>query len=202
MADLEGVLNPGTFGSVLVAVLAGVAVAAAAGLRAFLPLLVVGSASRLGLFHLDPSFAFLENGVVLGALAVAAAVEIAADKIPVLDHGLDVAATFVRPAAGFVAAMAVMGELPRPAAAGLALVMAVLTLGAHVVHAKTRVVSTLTTAGIGNPFLSGFEDVASGAFSVLAVLAPVVGALMVLSLAILVWRLTGLLRRGRRKPAS
>ncbi len=188
-------MSPETAGSLLVAVLAGIALAAATGLRAFLPLLVVGLAARGGVFHLNPDFAFLSGNVALVALAVATVVEVAGDKVPVLDHVLDVGGTFVRPAAAFLAGLAVLGRFPEPVAVALALFFAVISLGTHLGHAKTRVGSTVMTAGIGNPFLSFLEDGIAAALSVLAVLAPLVAALLVAGLAVLVWRLVGRLRR-------
>ena len=185
-----------TPGVVLVSVLAGVALAAAAGLRAFLPLLAVGIGARLGLIHPHEGFAFLGSNAALIALAVAAVLEMTADKIPLVDHLLDLASGFVRPAAGFLAAMAVMGDLPDAVAVSLALVLAVLTLGTHVVHAKTRLGSTVATAGFGNPVLSFFEDLVSGVVSALAVLAPLLAGVLVLGVAYFLWRGLGRRRNG------
>ena len=191
-----------TGGAIVVAVLAGVALAAAAGLRAFLPLLVVGVASRLHLFHLNPDLAYLESNTALIALAVAAVVELAADKIPLVDHGLDAISVFVRPAAGFLAGLAVLGRLPEPVAVAVALFFAMITLGTHLAHSKTRVGSTLVTAGFGNPFLSVFEDLVSALLSILAVVAPILAALLVFGLAAVFWRLVRRLRRRRIPPAE
>lgn len=77
----------------LLALTAGVGVAAACGLRAFLPLLFLGVAARLGVIHLRPGSEWLAADVALAALAVATVVEVAADKIPVVDHALDAIGT-------------------------------------------------------------------------------------------------------------
>jgi len=190
-------MNPETGGALAISILAGIALAAAAGLRAFLPLLAVGIGSKLGLITLSDKFDFLGSDVAVVALAVAALVELAADKIPLVDHGLDAIATFVRPAAGFLAAMAVMGDLPDPLAIVLALFFAMITLGTHLGKAQTRAASTATTAGFGNPVVSAVEDGVSAGLSVLAVVAPLIAAVLVFGLLFFMWRLLRRIRRLR-----
>jgi hypothetical protein len=186
-----------TLGALIVALCAGIALAAAAGLRAFLPLLVLAVGARMGLVDLHHRVAFLESDIALVALILATLLETGADKIPLLDHGLDAVGTFVRPVVGFLAGLAVLADVPQPLAIGLALVLAMLTLGTHLEHAKVRAGSTVTTAGIGNPILSVIEDVVAGVLSVLAVLAPLVAGLLVLGGAFLLWRLVRGLWRSR-----
>ena len=193
-------MTPETGGAVAVSILAGIALAAAAGLRAFLPLLAVSVGAKLGFIHLSDKFDFLGSDTALVALVVAAVLELAADKIPLVDHGLDLAATFVRPAAGFLAAMAVMGDLPDPLAVALALFAAIVTLGTHLGKAQARVVSTAGTGGTATPAVSAAEDGVSAGISALAVVAPLVAAVLVFGLLFLLWRLLRRLRRVRRRP--
>ena len=56
----------------------GVGLAAAAGLRVFLPLLLLGSAARLGWIPLTDGFGWLASGAGLSALGVATVLEIGA----------------------------------------------------------------------------------------------------------------------------
>jgi hypothetical protein len=182
-----------------VSLLAAVALAAATGLRAFLPLLVLSVAARLGVVTLHENVRFLESDVALVALAVATLLELAADKIPVVDHLLDAAATFVRPAAAFVAGLALLADLPDSLSVALALVLAVIALGTHLERAKTRAGSTVLTGGLANPLLSTLEDFLAAALSVLAVLAPLLAALLVVGTALLVRRLW---KRRRRRAVA
>ncbi len=191
-----------TGGAVAVSVLAGIALAAAAGLRAFLPLLAVSIGSKLGLIALSDRFDFLGSDVALIALIVAAVLELAADKIPLVDHGLDAAGTFVRPAAGFLAAMAVMGDLPEPIAIVLALFFAMVALSTHLGKAQVRLASTATTAGTATPAVSAVEDGVSAGISFLAVVAPLIAAVVVFGLLFFMWRLFRRVRRRRRKPPA
>jgi len=161
--------------SLVLQVAMGVALAACTGLRAFLPLLVVGVAGRLGLVGLGGSFQWLASSPALVVLGVAAVAEVLADKIPIVDHLLDLIGGVVKPVAGSVLATAVLtAETPLPP-----VVLGVLAGGGsaglvHLTKAKLRLFSSVTTAGIGNPFLSVGEDIASLFGSVLAVVIPVV----------------------------
>jgi hypothetical protein len=121
----------------------------------------------------------------------------AADKIPFLDHALDAAGAFVRPVVGFLAGLAVLADFPDPLAVGLSLVLAMLTLGTHLEHAKLRAGSTVMTAGVGNPALSFLEDILAGTLAVLALLVPVLAVVLVLGVLYLVWRFW---RRMFRRP--
>ena len=173
------------------AVGAGVALAAACGLRAFLPLLVLGLAARGGLVHLTPSAAWLAHDWPLMALAVATVLELAADKVPVLDHALDVIGLVVRPAAAWLAAYAVLIHWPAPWGQAVALLLALIALAFQGVKAKLRLGSTAVTLGTANPVVSVLEDIAALAMSLAAVLVPILGVVLLVLLALV-------LRRGRR----
>jgi hypothetical protein len=176
----------GAFG---VAVLAGVALAAAAGLRAFLPLLVLALAARMGVVDLHENATFLASDLALIGLVVATVLEIAGDKVPFVDHALDVIGTVVRPGAGFLAGMVLLADFHPALATGISLLLGAISLGTHLGHAKARVGSTVLTAGAGNPVISTFEDVVAGVLSVVAVLLPVVAVVLALVMTALVWRM-------------
>jgi hypothetical protein len=167
----------------LLALLSGVGIAAATGLRAFLPLLALGLAGRAGLMHLRPEAQWLSTDLALWALGVATVLEIAADKIPLLDHALDALGTVLRPIAAWVGTYAVLAGWDSPWAQIAALVFGAGALAVHAVKAKTRLGSTTLTLGHGNPLLSMGEDIASAAMLAAAILAPLIVALVVLVLA-------------------
>jgi len=175
----------------LLALGAGVGIAAACGLRAFLPLLFLGIAARVELIHLRPGSEWLATDLALLALGIAAVLEIAADKIPVVDHALDLVATVLRPAAAWLGAFAVLGHWPSPWDQIAALALAGLTLGLHAVKSTLRVGSTATTMGHANPLLSSAED----ALAFLLCWAVVVPILAILGIAIGTWLLLRLRRR-------
>ena len=170
----------------------GIALAACAGLRAWLPLLLASLLARAGWLDLGPSFQFLASNKALLLFAVATVIEIVGDKVPVMDHALDAIGTPLRPAAGALLAASVMGHVSDPLTA-LVLGTAVGAPAALVPHAaKTalRAASTTFTGGLANPILSLIEDGVSFVLFVLAVLVPlVVVGLLALALLLITRRL-------------
>ena len=156
----------------------GIALAACAGLRAWLPLFAVGVSVRLGVLPLGDSFRFLGGNVALTVFAIATVVEVLADKIPVVDHALDALSTFLKPVAGMVLAASVMWTVDDPIVA-LALgvmVGAPASLVPHTAKATLRGVLSPITAGLAAPVLSVLEDVIAFGLVALAILAPFVVA--------------------------
>jgi len=154
----------------------GIALAAAAGLRAWLPLLAAGGLARLGVLELGPSFRVLASDRALVVFAVATVIELVGDKIPAVDHALDMLGTPLRPLAGAVLAASVLGTVTDPLTSVLlgAAVGAPTALVPHVAKSALRAVSTTATAGLANPALSFVEDALTVVLLALAVLIPVV----------------------------
>ncbi|HEY2753135.1 DUF4126 domain-containing protein [Phenylobacterium sp.] len=178
--------------------LMGLGLAAATGLRTFLPLLVLAAVARMGLFGvtINPHVAWLGSTHALVALGVATVVELAADKIPLVDHALSGVGVVTRPLAGVLAAGAVFSHVdPAMAAVAGLIVGAPTALAFHAAQAGTRVVSTTTTAGLGNPIVSLVEDAVSAILSLLAILAPVLAALAVAALLFVGFRSWAFLRK-------
>jgi hypothetical protein len=162
-----------------------IALAASAGLRAWLPLLLAGTLARLGVLDLGPSFQLLASNKALVLFGTATLIEILGDKIPAVDHALDAVGTVLRPAAGALLASSVLGTVTDPLTA-VALGTAVgapAALIPHSLKSAVRAVSTGTTGGLANPVLSFVEDALAVLVFILAVLVPVlVLVLMGLSL--------------------
>ena len=187
--------------SLLLATAAGIVLAASAGLRAFMPLFAAGIASRTLDWDLASSMQWLSSDVALVGLGVATAVEVAADKIPVVDHVLDAIHTVVGPIAGALAAFSVWFPLPPTLAMVLALLIgAPVAGGVHLVAAATRLKSTLTTGGALNPVASAAEDGLSIGAILIAFLAPVLALLVAIIVLIVVGRFVAR-RLTRQRPA-
>lgn len=163
--------------SLLLAVASGVVIAATCGLRAFLPLLAIGIAARFFGLPLHEAARWLAHDAALVALALATVLEIAGDKIPVVDHVLDSVGLVVRPLAAAFGSFAVLQGVPAPWGPMIAVVLGGLALGVQGVKATTRVGSTAATAGAANPLLSVAEDVAALVGVILAFLAPLLAAI-------------------------
>ena len=180
--------------NLLLALATGVGLAAATGLRAFLPLLAVGLAGRHGFLHLHPGMEWLQSDPALWSLGVATALELIGDKVPVVDHVLDAVGTVVRPVAAWIATYAVFQGWGTPWAQLLAVAMGVGTLAVHGAKAHTRLGSTALSLGHANPILSVLEDVIAFALVAAAILLPLV-ALAFVTLAVVVYAR----RRGRAR---
>jgi hypothetical protein len=179
----------------------GIGLAACAGLRAWLPLLLLGLMSRADLVTLGDSFRFVGSNKALLLFGVATLLEILGDKFPAVDHALDVLSTVLRPAAGTLLAASVLWTIDDPLTALVlgAAVGAPVSLVPHAAKTTLRAASTAFTAGLANPILSLIEDALAILIFVMAVVIPVFLALLVLAAG--VWILTRL-RRRRSAPPS
>jgi hypothetical protein len=177
-------------------ILWGIALAATAGLRIFMPFLFLGGMAR---YAHTPAPGMLEwtatdAGFLL--LLVATLIEILSDKIPVVDHALDAGATFLKPLAGMMLPVALLHDASPMAAWVLGIAAgAPLALGVHATKAGTRAVSTATTMGTANPIVSFIEDALAVVILLLTIIAPVVAAALVVLLAVFVVRSLSRMRR-------
>src|SRR5688572_2841152 len=92
----------------LLAICAGVALAAACGFRVFLPLLGLSVGVASGALKPGAGMAWVGSMPALIVLGVASVLEVAAYYIPVVDHLLDTIASPAAVAAGTVAAGALI----------------------------------------------------------------------------------------------
>ena len=172
---------------VLPALAMAIALASAAGLRAWLPLLAAGGLARLGVLQLGPTFQFLASDKALAVFGIATVIELVGDKIPAVDHALDLIGTPLRPLAGAVLAASVLGTVTDPLTSTLlgVAVGAPVALVPHVAKSALRAVSTSATLGLANPALSFVEDALAVVLLILAVLVPLlVVALVALTLVL------------------
>lgn len=178
----------------------GFALAATVGLRTFLPLLAAGLLSRFGYLDLGHSFEWMAKTPALVVFGSAVAFEVIADKVPVVDHALHAAESFVKPVAGTLVAASMFTNLDPTMAVVLGLIGGGTIAGAiHAAKGTTRVASTAITGGLGNPVLSILDDILAVGGIILAFLAPLLAALIVVVLVVGVIRL---LTRRRRAPAA
>ena len=163
----------------------GLALAAAAGFRIFVPLLVLSLAARAGWIEVSPSFAWLATTAASVALGTAMVLEIAAYYVPFFDNLLDTIAAPVAVLAGIIASASVLTDLPPWLQYSIAIIGAGGTAG--VVHASTsllRLKSSAATAGLGNPVLATLELGGSLLIALLALLAPL---LALAAVVLIVW---------------
>ena len=178
-------------------VLTGIGVAAACGFRVFVPLLALGLAGRAQVLPLHDSFAMLATLPALIALGTAATLEVGAYYVPWLDNLLDVAAAPAAVIAGVLASAAVITDLPPVLAWGIAIIGGGGAAGLlHGATSLIRLKSTAMTGGVANPAVSTGELVGAVVTSALALLLPVVCA--VLLVVLLAWVVQQRMRRRTR----
>jgi hypothetical protein len=156
-----------------------------AGINAYATLLVFGFVARWqpALFH-DDLARFFSTTPVLIVVAILYFIEFAADKVPAVDHAWDVIHTLIRPVAGaLVAWAAVSDKIPHGAVILASVLAGGAALGSHATKATLRGLSTLTTAGMGNPVLSLLEDGFAFVNAVIAIFLP---SLVILTICVIV----------------
>ncbi|MFG1951111.1 DUF4126 domain-containing protein [Micromonospora sp. NPDC048830] len=195
-------------------VLTGTGLAASAGLNAYIPLLTMGLLARYtDLIELPSGWQWLGNGWIMMILAVLFAVEVVADKVPVVDHVNDIVQTVVRPTAGGLAFGAgsssetVTVTDPGhffssnqwvPVVTGI-----LIAFGVHALKSAARPVINATTAGVGAPVASTAEDATSIAMSLVAIILPVLVLAFLLGLVLfLFWFFRRRKDRRRERQAA
>lgn len=171
----------------MLGILAAFGLAAATGLNAYLPLLIVGLLARTtDLIALEAPWSALSNPIVLVVIGVLLAIEFTVDKIPAVDTVNDVIQTIFRPAAGAIL-FAASGNVISNVSPILAMVCGLLIAGGvHTAKAAARPAVTAGTAGMGNPVVSLGEDAVSGVTTIVAIVAPI---LLMLFVLLAVWLL-------------
>lgn len=174
----------------------GVGLAACCGFRVFVPMLVAGLATRLGIIGTMQGFEWISSLPALFLLGSATVFELGAYYVPWLDNILDTIAGPAAIVAGTVLSTSFL-QIDSPVLDwGLGLMLGGGSAG--LIQAGTsllRLGSTATTGGLANPVVSTAENAASLGFSILAVLLPLV--CIVLIIIILIYIASKLARRGR-----
>lgn len=186
----------------ILSICVGIGLSAACGFRVFVPLLVMSIASLSGHMTLAHGFQWIGTYPALVSLSVATSLEIAGYYVPWLDHLLDTLATPASVVAGTIVTASAVGDMSPFLKWTLAVIAgggaAGLVQGATVM---TRAVSTATTGGLANPVVSTFELGGAVLTSVLAVVAPVLAVLLLVTIMAVFGR--KLLRKFRnRSPVA
>jgi len=166
----------------MLASLTGLGLSAAAGLNAYIPLLLVGVLARFtDVITLPEPYRWIQSGWAIAIVSVLLAAELVLDKVAVVDHVNDVVQTLVRPTVGGVIFAATTAAV------------------VHATKATARPVVNATTVGVGTPVVSAAEDVASLGMSLIAVFLPI---LTLVVLILFGWAAVAMFRRARRRRRS
>ena len=191
----------------MLASLTGLGLSAAAGLNAYIPLLLVGVLARFtDVITLPEPYRWIQSGWALAIVSVLLLAELVLDKVAVVDHVNDAIQTLVRPTVGGVIFAATTAASQADNSTwmqehhwvGILLGVAVAGI-VHATKATARPLVNATTVGAGTPVVSATEDAASLGMSLVAVFLPI---LVVVVLLLFGWAAVAMFRRARRRRRS
>jgi hypothetical protein len=189
--------------TLLSAIMAGICLSAASGLRVFLPILALGLAARFGWLEVNEQFAWLASEPVLVVVGIAALLETGAYYVPVVDNLLDLLATPAAIGGGTVIVSSLLPEMNEAMQWGTALALGGGSAG--IVQGSTvlaRGMSTASSGGLANPLLSTGETAGSLFVILMALLVPILFGIVVI--VALIWLLSRMIRylRKRRQESA
>ncbi|NJL84432.1 MAG: DUF4126 domain-containing protein [Chloroflexaceae bacterium] len=194
IVNLQGVLE----------LLLAISLSAAAGFRVFLPLFVLSVAAVYGHIDLPSDLDWVESSPALVVFGVAALLEIGGYYLPWFDHFLDILSTPAAIIVGTALAASVTPELNPVAQWTLALVAGGGTAGlTKGVMNLLRATSTATSGGLTNPVLSTLEWLLATGLSVLAIAAPLLAGILVISFGLFaIYKFWQFFRRSSPPPST
>jgi hypothetical protein len=180
----------------------GITLAAATGLRVFVPMLVLSAAAQVegSPVHLGEGWAWLASPWVTAGLAVATLLEIGAYYIPWVDNLLDTVATPTAVIAGALVSAAATSEFHPALQWATALAGGGAAATVQLGTVLLRAVSSTTTGGLGNPVVSTGEAAGSTGLSFLAIVVPFLAGILVACLT--VWIVIRILRWRRERATT
>ncbi len=176
-----------------------IGLSAACGFRIFIPPLSYGLLYRADLVQLEDGWTWIGNEWVIAILALASIIEICANLIPWLDNFLDILATPTSIAAGTVLSSSCLTNFDPGLQWMLSVMSGVLiTGGFQFSTVSIRGLSSIFTGGCFNPIFSIIEDFISIGITLSIILFPLIGIIVIILIAFLIWRLYLLMIRRKR----
>lgn len=170
----------------LITIFMGIGLSAASGFRIFVPFLVVSIAAFTGNLTLSDSFSWIGTLPALITFSLATVVEIAGYYIPWIDNLLDTIASPIAVIAGAVLMASVLNEISPLVKWVLAIIAGGGVAGTiQAITGVTRITSSVTTGGLGNPAVSSVESGSSLTLSAIAIFIPLIAGIIVIVL--LIW---------------
>ncbi|EAQ40295.1 hypothetical protein MED134_06059 [Dokdonia sp. MED134] len=181
----------------IVSIILGFSLAAAAGFRVFVPLLVLSLSAHFGWFPVNDTWQWVGSVPALVLLGVATLFEVGAYFIPWVDNLLDTISVPLAAIAGTLLMVATMGDMDPTITWALAIIAGGGAAAAvSGTTSATRLGSTATTGGIANPLVAGTETIAATTVSVASIFSPILALVIVSILIGLGWKIISRLRRA------
>ena len=173
----------------ITAITLGIGLAASAGFRVFVPMLVASIAAYFGILPAQVSFAWLGSWPAMICFGSATIIEIVAYYLPWLDNLLDTVTTPLAVGSGTLLLTSVLpidNDMVKWATGFI--VGGGISGTVQTGTVLTRLGSSATTAGVANPIIATGEDAAAVGASVLSLFIPliVVSVLLVLVVILLI----------------
>lgn len=186
---------------ILLQVLIGIGLAATCGFRVFVPLFVMSIAGVSGYMSFSAGFEWIASYPALIIFGVATILEIVAYFVPYVDNILDMASLPIGVVAGIIVVASVVTDVDPILRWTLAVIAGGgIAAGTGVISNAVHALSTATTGGTANPAVSTVESGATVVMTILSVVLPIVGVLVVALVLFLTIRYV--IRRKKKKEAS
>ncbi len=173
----------------ILSIFLGIGLAASVGFRVFVPLFALSLASYFGIWELNESWQWVGSLAAVVTLGVATIVEVFAYYIPFLDNLLDSVAIPLAAVAGTAVMVSTVADLSPVITWSLAIIAGGGTATAIAgSSAATRLTSTSTTGGLGNPIVSTLETGTAFTLSAFSIFVPIIGFVLVLIVLSIIFR--------------
>ena len=174
----------------ILSIFLGIGLAASVGFRVFVPLFVLSLAAYFQVWELNESWVWIGSLPAVIVLGVATVVEIFAYYIPFVDNLLDTIAIPLAAIAGTAIMVSTAIDLSPVFTWALAIIAGGGTAAAIAgTTSATRLASTSTTAGIGNPVVSTIETGTSVFLSIISIFLPIVAIILVSIICFMIFRI-------------
>ncbi|MGC1633263.1 MAG: DUF4126 domain-containing protein [Gelidibacter sp.] len=174
----------------IISICLGIGLAASVGFRVFLPLFALSLASYFNVWELNASWLWIGSITAVITFGVATLIEILGYYIPIVDNLLDTIAIPLATLAGTAIMVSTMVDLSPMITWTLAIIAGGGTAATiKSVAGASRITSTVSTAGFGNPLVSTIETGASMIISVFAIFLPIVAFILVICVLFIIFKL-------------
>lgn len=174
----------------IISICLGIGLAASVGFRVFLPLFALSLASYFNIWELNASWLWIGSLTAVITFGVATLIEILGYYIPVVDNLLDTIAIPLATIAGTAVMVSTVADLSPVITWALAIIAGGGTAATIKSAAgASRLSSTVSTAGFGNPVVSTIETVTSIIISIFSIFLPIIAMVLVIFVLFVIFKL-------------
>ncbi|TDU40207.1 uncharacterized protein DUF4126 [Gelidibacter sediminis] len=174
----------------IISIFLGIGLAASVGFRVFLPLFALSLASYFNVWELNDAWVWIGSLTAVITLGVATLIEILAYYIPFVDNLLDTIAIPLAAIAGTAVMVSTVADLSPIITWALAIIAGGGTAATiKSAGGASRMTSSVSTAGLGNPLVSTIETGTSIVMSVFSIFLPIIAFVLVIFVVFVIFKL-------------